>query len=43
MQTFPSYDLETNEEIHDAIEDMTARTGKVASVEERSELVENSQ
>lgn len=42
MQTFPSYDLETDEGIHDAIEDMRTQFGGVASIEERCKLLENS-
>jgi hypothetical protein len=43
MQKFPSYDLETNEGIRDAIEDMRTQIGEVATIEERSKLLENTQ
>ena len=43
MQMFPSYNLETNEGIHDAIKDMRTQFGEVASIEERTKVLENSQ
>jgi hypothetical protein len=41
MQTFPSYDLETDEGICKAIKDTRTQFGELANIEECSKLLEN--
>jgi hypothetical protein len=40
MQSFESYDLKTDEGIHNAIKEMETQIGEVASMEEHDVLVE---
>ena len=43
IQTFGSYNLETDKGIHNVIKEIETQIGEVASMEEHSELVKNTQ